>query len=123
MAQAERSKQLFAGEHQHGLLNLGALDFSLVSHLPARIARLRRLQPHLHINVLSRDSLVLERMLIDSDLDTAITDGPIEHPLLASQKAFDERLVLLMPADAGNPMPPRWRRWSFTRSAANVRFV
>ena len=69
MAQAERSKQLFAGEHQHGLLNLGALDFSLVSHLPARIARLRRLQPHLHINVLSRDSLVLERMLIDSDLD------------------------------------------------------
>ena len=118
-----RSKQLFAGEHQHGLLNLGALDFSLVSHLPARIARLRRLQPHLHINVLSRDSLVLERMLIDSDLDLAITDGPIEHPLLASQKAFDERLVLLMPADAGNPTPPRWRRWSFTRSAANVRFA
>ncbi len=38
VAQAERSKQLFAGEHQHGLLNLGALDFSLVSHLPARIA-------------------------------------------------------------------------------------
>ncbi|MGQ6151177.1 LysR family transcriptional regulator, partial [Serratia sp. IR-2025] len=103
VAQAERSKQLFAGEHQHGLLNLGALDFSLVSHLPARIARLRRLQPHLHINVLSRDSLVLERMLIDSDLDLAITDGPIEHPLLASQKAFDERLVLLMPADAGEP--------------------
>ena len=26
VAQAERSKQLFAGEHQHGLLNLGALD-------------------------------------------------------------------------------------------------
>ncbi|HGM6825324.1 TPA: LysR family transcriptional regulator, partial [Serratia marcescens] len=103
VAQAERSKQLFAGEHQRGLLNLGALDFSLVSHLPARIARLRRLQPHLHINVLSRDSLVLERMLIDSDLDLAITDGPIEHPLLASQKAFDERLVLLMPADAGEP--------------------
>ncbi|MHA0854040.1 LysR family transcriptional regulator [Serratia nematodiphila] len=98
VAQAERSKQLFAGEYQHGLLNLGALDFSLVSHLPARIARLRRLQPHLQINVLSRDSLVLERMLIDSTLDLAITDGPIEHPLLASQKAFDERLVLLMPA-------------------------
>ncbi|MEX0632104.1 hypothetical protein M8494_09010 [Serratia ureilytica] len=26
--------------------------------------------------MLSRDSLVLERMLIDSDLDLAITDGP-----------------------------------------------
>ena len=84
--------------------------------------RLRRLQPHLHINVLSRDSLVLERMLIDSDLDLAITDGPIEHPLLASQKAFDERLVLLMPADAGNR-----RRHAgaagVLRSAANVRFA
>ena len=53
--------------------------------------------------MLSRDSLVLERMLIDSALDLAITDGPIEHPLLASQKAFDERLVMLMPADAGQP--------------------
>ncbi|CAI2455859.1 LysR family transcriptional regulator [Serratia ficaria] len=97
--QADRSRQLFAGEQHQGLLNLGALDFSLVSHLPARIAQLRRRQPQLQINVLSRDSLVLERMLIDSELDLAITDGPIEHPLLASSKAFDERLVLLLPAD------------------------
>lgn len=48
--------------------------------------------------MLSRDSLVLERMLIDSELDLALTDGPIEHPLLASRVAFDERLVLLIPA-------------------------
>jgi len=101
--QAERSRQLFVGEQPQGLLNLGALDFSLVSHLPARIAQLRRLQPQLQVNVLSRDSLVLERMLIDSELDLAITDGPIEHPLLASQKAFDERLVLLMPAAVAQP--------------------
>jgi DNA-binding transcriptional LysR family regulator len=52
----------------------------------------------MQVNVLSRDSLVLERMLIDSEIDLALTDGPIEHPLLASHAAFDERLVLLMPA-------------------------
>ena len=79
MAQAG-SKQLFAGEHQHGLLE-GALDFSLVSHLPARMPGCA-VYSLICINVLSRDSLVLERMLIDSDLDLAITDGPIEHPLL-----------------------------------------
>jgi DNA-binding transcriptional LysR family regulator len=95
---ADRSQQLFAGRQPQGLLNLGALDFSLISHLPSRIAHLRRSQPHMQVNVLSRDSLVLERMLIDSEIDLALTDGPIEHPLLASRAAFDERLVLLMPA-------------------------
>lgn len=95
---ADRSQQLFAGRQPQGLLNLGALDFSLISHLPSRIAHLRRSQPHMQVNVLSRDSLVLERILIDSEIDLALTDGPIEHPLLASRAAFDERLVLLMPA-------------------------
>lgn len=98
LALADRSQQLFADRQPQGLLNLGALDFSLISHLPSRIAHLRRSQPHMQVNVLSRDSLVLERMLIDSELDLALTDGPIEHPLLASCAAFDERLVLLMPS-------------------------
>lgn len=98
LALASRSQHLFAGRQPQGLLNLGALDFSLISHLPDRIAHLRRSQPQMQVNVLSRDSLVLERMLIDSELDLALTDGPIEHPLLASRVAFDERLVLLIPA-------------------------
>lgn len=98
LALASRSQNLFAGRQPQGLLNLGALDFSLISHLPDRIAHLRRSQPQMQVNVLSRDSLVLERMLIDSELDLALTDGPIEHPLLASRVAFDERLVLLIPA-------------------------
>lgn len=98
LALASRSQHLFAGRRPQGLLNLGALDFSLISHLPDRIAHLRRSQPQMQVNVLSRDSLVLERMLIDSELDLALTDGPIEHPLLASRVAFDERLVLLIPA-------------------------
>lgn len=98
LALASRSQHLFAGRQPQGLLNIGALDFSLISHLPDRIAHLRRSQPQMQVNVLSRDSLVLERMLIDSELDLALTDGPIEHPLLASRVAFDERLVLLIPA-------------------------
>ena len=39
------------------------------------------------------------------ELDLIVTDGPIEHPLLASRLAFRERLLRVTPADLPAPTP------------------
>ncbi|UMZ15069.1 hypothetical protein I9018_15790 [Pseudomonas sp. MPFS] len=47
--------------------------------------------------------MLLERPLMDGEMDLILTDGPIEHPLLASRLAFRERLLLVTPTKLSAP--------------------
>ncbi|WP_323121732.1 LysR family transcriptional regulator [Burkholderia alba] len=104
---ADDTRQLFAGERRAGALRLGALDVALGSHLPKRIAEYRRAMPGVELHVHPGHSFALERRLIDGELDLIVSDGPIEHPLLASSLAFRETLKLVTPRALRTPSPAR----------------
>lgn len=70
-----------------------------------RLARYRRESPGVELHIRPEHSLLLERLLMEGELDLIVTDGPIEHPLLASRLAFRERLLRVTPADLPAPTP------------------
>ena len=78
---------------------------ALANHLPQRLARYRRESPGVELHIRPEHSLLLERLLMEGELDLIVTDGPIEHPLLASRLAFRERLLRVTPADLPAPTP------------------
>lgn len=94
---ANHTRTLFAAEEAHGVLRVGALDVALANHLPHRLARYRRHAPGVELHIRPEHSLLLERLLMDGELDLILTDGPIEHPLLTGQLAFRERLLRVTP--------------------------
>ena len=102
---ADETAALFAGDQAHGALRVGALDVALANHLPQRLARYRRESPGVELHIRPEHSLLLERLLMEGELDLIVTDGPIEHPLLASRLAFRERLLRVTPADLPAPTP------------------
>lgn len=105
LALADETAALFAGDQAHGALRVGALDVALANHLPQRLARYRRESPGVELHIRPEHSLLLERLLMEGELDLIVTDGPIEHPLLASRLAFRERLLRVTPADLPAPTP------------------
>ncbi|WP_410210150.1 LysR family transcriptional regulator [Aquirhabdus sp.] len=82
-----------------GALRVGCLDVALISHLPAKVARYRQLKKHISLELIRGPTLALEKRVIFHELDMAITDGPIEHPLLDCRFAFRESLVLITPKE------------------------
>ncbi|HBP2666328.1 TPA: LysR family transcriptional regulator, partial [Pseudomonas aeruginosa] len=70
-----------------------------------RLARYRRESPGVELHIRPEHSLLLERLLMEGELDLIVTDGPIEHPLLASRLAFRERLLRVTPANLSAPTP------------------
>lgn len=105
LALADETAALFAGDQAHGALRVGALDVALANHLPQRLARYRRESPGVELHIRPEHSLLLERLLMEGELDLIVTDGPIEHPLLVSRLAFRERLLRVTPADLPAPTP------------------
>ncbi|HIC7209515.1 LysR family transcriptional regulator [Burkholderia stabilis] len=97
LALASETQQLFEGNQPSGSLNVGALDAVLSNHLPPHIANYRRARPRVRLNIHPGHSFALERRLVDGELDVIVSDGPIEHPLLASSIAFRESLMLITP--------------------------
>ncbi|WXL27168.1 LysR family transcriptional regulator [Ectopseudomonas mendocina] len=97
---AQETKELFVHDAQpQGVLRMGALDVALTQHLPPHIVRYRRTHPKVELHIRPGHSFQLERLLVEGELDLIVTDGPIEHPLLASSLAFNERLVLITPKE------------------------
>ncbi|CAI9122164.1 LysR family transcriptional regulator [Brytella acorum] len=95
---AARLLHLFEADAPRGILTVGALDVALRRFLPERLPAFATAYPGVELTLLMRPSYTLERMLADGDLDLALTDGPIQHPLLNSRFAFAESLSLVVPS-------------------------
>ncbi|AFV99927.1 LysR family transcriptional regulator [Gluconobacter oxydans] len=95
--QARQLTDLFSEGTPKGVLTVGALDVALKKYLPDRVPRFLASAPGVEIRVLIRPTDTLERMLVDGDIDLALTDGPIEHPMMGSAFAFRERLAIVLP--------------------------
>lgn len=95
----DRANQLDRHFQQHvttGLLKLGALDVAMLDYLPAKVAGFLKHHVRTEISLLCRPSFTLERMLASGEIDMALTDGPIAHPLFESCPAYEEDLYLVV---------------------------
>lgn len=97
LALASDVQQLFEEDTPSGNLMIGALDVVLSNHLAPHITYYRRTHPKVRLGVHAGHSFNLERALIAGELDLIVSDGPVEHPLLASSLAFRESLTLITP--------------------------
>lgn len=95
---AQSLTDLFSEGRLRGILNIGALDVALEAYLPQIVPEFLKVCPGVELKMFLRPSYTLERMLADGEIDLALTDGPIVHPLMESRFAFHERLALAMPA-------------------------
>lgn len=96
---ARQLTDLFSEGTPKGVLTIGALDVALKTYLPDRVPRFLASASGVEIRVLIRPTDTLERMLVDGEIDLALTDGPIEHPMMGSAFAFRERLAIVLPKD------------------------
>lgn len=95
---ASALEHFFAPDTPRGVLRLGALDVALHHFLPQRLPSFMQAFPDVELNLFKRASYTLEQMLMEREVDLALTDGPIKHPLLESRLVFTERLRLVAPA-------------------------
>lgn len=88
---------LFDQDAPRGMLTVGALDVALRRYLPEHLPGFAAAYPQIELTLLMRPSYTLESMLASGEIDLALTDGPIQHPLLDSRFAFAEPLSLVVP--------------------------
>ncbi|GBR48907.1 LysR family transcriptional regulator [Acetobacter pomorum] len=105
---AHNLASFFQPDVPRGILRIGALDVALAHFLPQYMPGFMATHPDVEIRLLRRASYTLEHMLEDQELDLAITDGPIAHPLLESRFAFTEELVLVAPPNIQNLHDIHW---------------
>ncbi|GCD51675.1 LysR family transcriptional regulator [Acetobacter pasteurianus] len=98
----------FQPDVPRGILRIGALDVALAHFLPQYMPAFMAAHPDVEIRLLRRASYTLEHMLDDQELDLAITDGPIVHPLLESRFVFTEELVLVAPQNIRSLQDIHW---------------
>ncbi|MGL5728624.1 MAG: LysR family transcriptional regulator [Plesiomonas sp.] len=91
----EQGRQLFARHPIRASLHVGALDVALSQWLPEKVAHFRHLHPDVQLQLTPGYSLDLEYQLLKGERDLIFSDGPVQHPLLHSQLAFTEELVLV----------------------------
>ncbi|MFT8612043.1 MAG: LysR family transcriptional regulator [Gluconobacter oxydans] len=97
VAGARSLTDLFSEGTPRGVLNIGALDVALEGYLPRIVPEFLKACPGVELKMFLRPTYTLERMLADGEIDLALTDGPIVHPLMESRFAFREKLALAMP--------------------------
>lgn len=106
--QASALEHFFEPDVPRGLLRLGALDVALRHFLPQKLPSFMQACPDVELHLLKRASYTLEQMLMAREIDLALTDGPIEHPLLESCLAFTEHLRLVAPAHVADFAQINW---------------
>lgn len=105
---ASALEHFFKPDVPRGVLRLGALDVALQHFLPQCLPSFMQTFPDVELTVLKRASYTLEQMLMERAVDLALTDGPIQHPLLESRLVFTECLRLVAPAQIASPGEIDW---------------
>ncbi|MFT8783117.1 LysR family transcriptional regulator [Acetobacter syzygii] len=107
---ASALEHFFQPDVPRGVIRLGALDVALQHFLPQRLPAFMHDCPDVALHVLKRASYTLEHMLVEREIDLALTDGPIEHPLLESRLVFTEHLRLVVPGHVQTLQAIDWAR-------------
>jgi DNA-binding transcriptional LysR family regulator len=78
-----------------GPLAIGSMETSMAVRLPAVLAAFHARHPAVELTVRTGPTAELIQKVLDSEVDGAFVAGPIDHPGLRADKAFDEELVLV----------------------------
>ncbi|WP_338332234.1 LysR family transcriptional regulator [Acetobacter sp. LMG 32666] len=105
---ASALEHFFEPDVPRGVLRLGALDVALHHFLPQRLPSFMQAFADVELQLLKRASYTLERMLMEREVDLALTDGPIEHPLLESCLVFTQHLRLVAPVHVASVAAIDW---------------
>nr|WP_242482008.1 LysR family transcriptional regulator [Paracraurococcus ruber] len=82
-----------------GPLRLGAMETTAALRLPPLLARYARAFPEVELVVGTGPTATLVQEVLEHRLDAALVAGPVAHPELVEQVAFEEELVLVTAPD------------------------
>ena len=86
-----------------GSVRLGSMETTMAIRLPAILKTLHNELPAAQISVSTGRTEGLIRDVLEHRLDCAYVGGPVEHPDLESEIAFEEELVLVTARQAVTP--------------------
>jgi DNA-binding transcriptional LysR family regulator len=95
--EAEKSAQL--SQHPKGPLRIGALETTVVTHLPKHAASFLRRFPEVDLSVNTGDTHSLVQQVLDHKVDGAFVYGPVEHANIKQNPISREELVLIAPGE------------------------
>ncbi|MBB1601046.1 LysR family transcriptional regulator [Variovorax sp. UMC13] len=79
----------------NGTLTIGTMETTVAVRLPPVLARFSALCPAVELVVRSGPTAELVEKVLDGEIDGAFVAGPIDHPSLRVERAFEEELVLV----------------------------
>jgi DNA-binding transcriptional LysR family regulator len=78
-----------------GLLTIGAMETTVAVRLPSVLAHFHSRHPAVQLAVRTGPTASLVEMVLNNEVNGAFIAGPIDHPALVAEKAFEEELVLV----------------------------
>ena len=78
-----------------GLLTIGAMETTVAVRLPSVLAHFHSKHPAVQLAVRTGPTASLVEMVLNNEVNAAFIAGPIDHPALVAEKAFEEELVLV----------------------------
>jgi DNA-binding transcriptional LysR family regulator len=85
-----------------GVLTIGSMETTAAIRLPVVLARYHRACPEVKIILRTGPTADLIERVLAREIDSAFVSGPVEHPALDVQEAFEEELVLITPRSVRN---------------------
>jgi DNA-binding transcriptional LysR family regulator len=80
-----------------GVLSIGAMESTAAVRLPQIFARYHKQYPQVELSVFTAPTEEQVAAVLQYKIEGAFVDGPIEHPEIVEELAFEERLVLVTP--------------------------
>jgi len=78
-----------------GRLAIGTMETTVAVRLPEVLAAYHAKCPAVELEVWTGPTAELVRKVLDNEVEGAFVAGPIDHPLLAAEQAYEEKLVLV----------------------------
>ncbi|MDR4435261.1 LysR family transcriptional regulator [Bacillus tequilensis] len=91
--EAEKSAQM--SQQPKGLLRIGSLETTAVTHLPEHAASFLRRFPEVDLSVNTADTHNLMQQVLDHKVDGAFVYGPVEHTDISQIPVSRDELVLI----------------------------
>ena len=107
----ERARELFGVERtaerelrelrglKRGVLRVGASTTIATYMLPPYLGRFHLRHPQVRILASSANTRSVVRLLLESRIDVALVEGPVDHPRIRVHQWLDDELVVIAPRD------------------------
>lgn len=87
-------------ETPQGSLVIGSMETTAAVRLPNFLAKFHQSYPAVELNLITAPSAVTLNNLLDFQVEGALVAGEVSHPALIAEKAFEENLVIVAPANS-----------------------